>query len=243
MNASCFANARDVADLPGWGPGSATRLRPGVLYRSEAPLPGDVAPMQPWPPEVVVDLRSAGESDLAHPLAGASRVVNLPFFGGADPVALLGHRPSLAEVYALMLDATVPQLLAVAELVASAAGPVLLHCAAGKDRTGLAVAVLLTAVGVPEELVVADYVRSGDKRADLLERMAQSQAPPQREAYRARLAEAPAELFDAPAAVIAGVLARLAAHHGGAVGWLAAGGLDPDVLAGLRDRLVLPPPV
>jgi protein-tyrosine phosphatase len=40
-------------------------------------------------------------------------------------------------------------------------GPVVIHCTAGKDRTGWVVAVLLTAVGVPWDAVMADYLRSG----------------------------------------------------------------------------------
>ncbi len=36
----------------------------------------------------------------------------------------------------------------------------MVHCTAGKDRTGLAVALLLLALGVPEETVIADYTLS-----------------------------------------------------------------------------------
>ena len=53
--------------------------------------------------------------------------------------------------------------------------PSLIHCAEGKDRTGFAVAMVLLAVGVPEETVIEDYLLSNeflDQRASLLSNLA-----------------------------------------------------------------------
>ena len=67
------------------------------------------------------------------------------------------------------------------EDIATADGAVLVHCAAGKDRTGVVVALALAAVGVEREAIVADYVRTGERITEI---MAQLRAS---ETYRADL--------------------------------------------------------
>jgi protein-tyrosine phosphatase len=52
-------------------------------------------------------------------------------------------------------------------LVADEAVPALVHCTSGKDRTGFAAAVILMALGVPRETIVADYLLTNDYRRDL----------------------------------------------------------------------------
>jgi hypothetical protein len=115
----------------------------------------------------------------------------------------------------------------------SDAGPALVHCAAGKDRTGVLLALVLDAVGVERAAVIADYALS----AQHVEAM-----------FRRWTAAAGLEMPDdltphlPRAEVIATVLARLDDEHGrdgrgGAVGWLRANGLDDASLARLRARL------
>ena len=68
---------------------------------------------------------------------------------------------TLADVYRGSLDRNVRRVAAVVRAFLDApSGPVVLHCAAGKDRTGMAVARLLETAGVPREHVVADYALS-----------------------------------------------------------------------------------
>jgi hypothetical protein len=102
------------------------------------------------------------------------------------------------------------------------------HCAAGKDRTGVLLALVLDAVGLEREAVIADYALS----AQHVEAM-----------FRRWTAAAGREMPDdltphlPRAEVIATVLARLDDEHGGAVGWLRANGLDDASLERLRARL------
>ena len=67
-------------------------------------------------------------------------------------------------------DSVVGALRAIAE----AQGAALVHCAAGKDRTGVVIALALTAVGVPSDEVVADYVATGERIELILDRLRSS---------------------------------------------------------------------
>jgi protein-tyrosine phosphatase len=170
-----LANLRDVGGLPTV---DGRRTRPGVLWRSDAPLAGDVT-LGPdghgWPPGSVVDLRHAAELPAPHPLpAVGSTLTTLPVMDALAPDdRARGHDGSLpiAELYLRMLDiaeAWLPELVAVA---AHGPAPVLVHCAAGKDRTGVSVALLLRIAGVTREAILADFAETNRHFAPLLERL------------------------------------------------------------------------
>lgn len=151
-------------------------LRPGVLYRSEAPRTGDDAPPAPaWPPATVVDLRGDRERAGPHPLAGpGTRVVALGLADALAPDARARNRDrsvSWTRLYLDVLDVADAWLPPLVDLAATADRPLLLHCAAGKDRTGIAVALLLALAGVPRPAVVQDYARSADGLAGVHARL------------------------------------------------------------------------
>jgi protein tyrosine/serine phosphatase len=99
--------------------------------------------------------------------------------------------------------------------------PVLIHCSAGKDRTGVLVAVLLELLGVDDQAVIDDYALSGDAMGSMLEYF-KSRSPEARE----RLEAAPAAMFAAEPAAMAGFLARVRAAHGDFAGLAAALGVE-----------------
>ena len=108
-----------------------------------------------------------------------------------------------------------------------------MHCAAGKDRTGVLLAIVLDAVGVEREAVIADYALSAQHVEAMFRRWTSALGR-----------EMPADLTPhlPRAEVIATVLSRLDDTHGrdgsdGAVGWLRANGLDDASLERLRSRL------
>jgi protein-tyrosine phosphatase len=223
-----LVNLRDAGDLAG----SASRLvRRGVLYRSDAPLPGDVQPAGlTWPPATVLDLRSAGErGDGEHPLAeDGARVVSLPLAGALAPEAqarLRAAEVSLPELYAALLDGAPRWLPTLLRVAGGEASPLLVHCAAGKDRTGVTVAILLALAAVPRAAIVADYLATNDVLVALEERM--RTAHPHRP-------EVPTHLMDAPEAAIAGVLDRLGPDP---AGWCQARGADPIDIARWQRRI------
>ena len=67
------------------------------------------------------------------------------------------------------------------QTIARAEGAALVHCAAGKDRTGVVVALALDAVGVERDAIVADYLASGDRIEEIMARLVSSST------YRAEL--------------------------------------------------------
>jgi hypothetical protein len=79
---------------------------------------------------------------------------------------------SLADIYRGILANAGAKLVDVLQVAAIAPGPVLLHCAAGKDRTGVAVALLLRIAGVERGEVVADYVSTNEHMPAVLARIA-----------------------------------------------------------------------
>lgn len=228
-----LANARDVgASVPG--------LRAGVVWRSDAPFAGDSAPagLAPWPPATVVDLRDAQESGPEHPLATWSTVRAIPVLADA---AAAGSRAgaSLEALYRGMISGDAGRAVAaVAAAIAVEEGPVLVHCSAGKDRTGVSIALVLSLIGVGRESIVADYVITAGNMDGVVERMASAWAGEATgEPTGVDVSRIPAAYLTAPAEAIVVVLDAWD-EHGGAEAWFLAHGGDVAHVVALRERLL-----
>lgn len=102
---------------------------------------------------LVVDLREDSERTSAvHDFP----VVSVPLYRSGPPKT--GH---LEDIYEFLLTQRKAELSRAVIEVARAPGPALVHCTAGKDRTGLVVALCLLASGHDDETVLADYEISG----------------------------------------------------------------------------------
>src|SRR3546814_9409940 len=73
---------------------------------------------------------------------------------------LFRSRSAMLVNYRDMPRALLPHLHLLIEAIIAGEMPMLVHCTAGKDRTGVTIAVLLLALGVSREDVVRDYLRS-----------------------------------------------------------------------------------
>ncbi len=159
--------AVNFRDLGGYaaGPGQLTRWR--TLFRADGLgelTEDDLATMRALGIRTVVDLRSGGELEQnrydvdAHPVS----FHHFPFIETIPDPEEFDRRPDLLQSqYLEMLDTSGEQIVAALRVLASPnALPAVFHCTAGKDRTGLLSAIVLTLVGVPEETVVADYALS-----------------------------------------------------------------------------------
>lgn len=137
-----------------------------------------------------------------------------------------------AEPDAAAIDRRATRIVAMMQAVANATpGGVLIHCLAGKDRTGIAVALLLSLVGVDDEQIAADYALSEAALAE--ERAAALAAAPDDEA-RARIVRG----YDARAETMLATLAHLRARHGGAETYLRRAGLSETDIQRIRERLL-----
>jgi rhodanese-related sulfurtransferase len=238
-----LANLRDLGGLRLTGGGTVPA---GVLYRSDAPYPGDLAPddfapdtVLAWPPATVIDLRSAGETAAAYRWPAGVRWHHVPLMREAAVVGADGNAApsadrlprSLDALYRRIIEIRPHRLAALLAMTANAAGPVLVHCTAGKDRTGIAVAVLLLAGGVEPADVVADYTATGPNVPALLDRLhALGRTLPGG-------VQAGSELLGAPADAINIVVGRLTGWPGGAQAWAQAHGAAAEDIRRWRRRL------
>jgi protein-tyrosine phosphatase len=156
-------NLRDVGGYPVAGERKAGTVRWGTLLRSDALHRLDDsgrAALSAFGLRTVVDLRT-DEEVTAAPSAlddAGVRTWHVPVF---DAAAIGGLPPELAAVYRYMIDECGAAIAAaIGHLCEDGALPGLVHCTAGKDRTGLVVALVLEVVGVPDEVIAADYALS-----------------------------------------------------------------------------------
>lgn len=120
------------------------------------------------------------------------------------------------------------------EVVATAHGAAVVHCAAGKDRTGTVVAMALDVAGVPHEEIVADYLLTAERLEAIIGRLLP------RPSYGEALArQDPGEQLPRPESIEA-ILTAVADGWGGAGGWLREHGWSVAEVEHLRDRLTRP---
>ncbi|GAA3191667.1 tyrosine-protein phosphatase [Actinocorallia longicatena] len=108
----------------------------------------------------------------------------------------------------------------------------IVHCAAGKDRTGVVVALALGIAGVTRPAIVADYAATGERISAILARLKASPT------YSADLDKRPDDSHIPHASIMEKFLAGLDEEHGGPARWLTAQGWTDDDTAALRSRLL-----
>lgn len=237
-------NFRGVEGYPVAGGGV---LRAGRIYRSGALdviTPSDVEYMRDeLGVATILDLRhpdELGADGIAHPLR--ERVVHISIFAAdssqqeviAELNGLYGTGIS-PERYLHYLKVAGSQFARAFELFAKDDSyPMLVHCTAGKDRTGVLLALVLDVIGVSHEDIAADYGLSDESISRLiafLERTGRVlEGTP--EEVRARLATPPEKM--------AGFLRLLQAHYGGAAAYLSANGVREATLQRVRELLIAP---
>jgi hypothetical protein len=153
---------------------------------------------------------------------------------GSDPSLLQG---TLAERYTSMLARAGQPFVRIARALIASKGPTLVHCTAGKDRTGIAIAVLLAAVGVTREQIIADYIETGRNMDRVLARIASSPALRNGAQRLELIAECNPELLSAPRRAISAALDELD-EQGGACRLLRSCGMTMKELEALQRRLV-----
>jgi protein-tyrosine phosphatase len=140
------------------------------------------------------------------------------------------HSPVVASYLRYLLqrpDSVVAALRAIAE----PDGATLVHCAAGKDRTGVVVALALTVAGVPRDIIAADYALTQSQIAAILQHLARSD-------LYGREVNSPGQIPPASAAVMVAVLDAIDADYGGVLNWLTGHGWSEPDTNRLRHKLL-----
>lgn len=243
--------SRNTRDLGGYATTDGRTTAWGRLLRSDELqdlTPADRERLADLGLAVIVDLRTAVErsANPTPPMAGVGDL-HLPVY------ETVGHHEridaALADLDAPDTEAPLVTLnremvtsqrarTAYAELVdhvveTLAGGRALLfHCVAGKDRTGLAAAIVLAAVGVDEATILADYLITGDNLAGYVDELVAEIPDPQ-------AAQATRAMWLTDPAYLRAAFAQMRADYGSVDAYLEHGlGIDAGKREALRDALL-----
>ncbi len=238
------------------GAANARIVVPGVLLRSDnlqSLTARDVRVLvEEEALEVVLDLRTELEVELEGPgpMTQEPRVrvehrSLYPRSGGntdldADSVNLWPPtgpsgwpgEPRVVQAYLSYLIARPDSIVASIRTIANTRGAVLVHCAAGKDRTGVIVALALDAAGADRTTIVNDYLATAERIDAIMARLVGSPT------YRAELEGHDPRTHAPLPGTIERVLALLDEGFGGSAAWLEDHGLSGAELEQLRRRVV-----
>jgi protein-tyrosine phosphatase len=225
-------NLRDVGGYPAAG-GRAVRwrtlLRSDALHRLE---PAGSAVLGGLGLRTLLDLRTLAEAEIApSALDGLSaREAHISLLSGDLSALPL----ELEAIYRYVIDECGDTIAEAVQVLAAAdAFPALVHCSAGKDRTGIVVALILAVLGVPDEVIAADYGLS----AVYLD-SERTPAIGQLQASTGLGDSLTRPLLSSPPALMLEVLARVRAAGGSVDGYLLDHGVDPADLDQLRAALL-----
>ncbi len=239
-----LSGAFNFRDLGGYPAGNRAVTRYGRLFRSDGLHrldDADLDILRGIGLATIIDLRTPGEVEHTgrgllgdeairyHHLAvvrrGAGEAVGAPAPAGDD----------LAERYLWYLDTGREALVEALGLVAQPANhPLVFHCTAGKDRTGVLAALVLDILGVDREVIVADYVITADRLELIVDRIRTDPA------YSAGMSKVPASRFTVEAGTMERFLAELHAIYGGARSWAVGAGVASADLDRMQDVLLEP---
>ena len=229
-----FDNLLNLRDLGGHPTTDGAVTRTGSLLRSDdlsQLTPGGLRALEAFGVQTVIDLRWPEEA-ARHPSPVPTALPHVSF----QRISLLLHSEAEWQLRSkqvskegwksLVLEQLGPELARVLRVIAAApAGPLLFHCVAGKDRTGLLAAVLLALADVEPAAIAADYAISAHNL---------------REGYLKRYAETSAErileILRCPEEGSHRMLAFLE-RAGGVQAYLETIGLSPAQVRQLRSRL------
>jgi protein-tyrosine phosphatase len=248
-------NFRDVGGLPTV---DGRKVRHGRLFRSghlAHATESDASFLSTLGLHTIFDFRNAADMRLEGPdveLPGV-RNVNLPLTDPADGAEFWkmvrdGNLDQLRSIladgkaagrmstsYRTIIKQRTAEHSRVLHALAEDSVPALMHCAAGKDRAGLSVAVSLLAVGVEREAIEADYLKSNDPHRRYLVRRSDNSPA----AMSPEVMELLSPLFDARAEYLSAAFETIEQTWGTTERYLTEGlKVSPQTRERLRDRLL-----
>ena len=235
-----MSNVRDLGGLP---TRDGKKVKAGVVVRSDNPKgmteQGHIDLMTVVGPRTMIDLRIEVEVEHdGYTIKDESvTVVNFPMLplSGVTPEQIeAGAFDNLIDDYMGQIEINADSVLnALRIIAASDQHPILYHCTAGKDRTGIVTAMLLDILGVDHEAIAADYQLTTDNMLPIIERI--RNAPVYKENG---LAFAPSWIFASDPETMLAFLERMTAKYGSAEGWALQHGLTQAEIDAIREHLL-----
>jgi len=169
-------NTRELGGYPVFVNGKPRQVKCGLLYRSGSPeyiREEDKAILEKTKIKTVVDFRSSDEKTSAFDLPSIVKKVDLPIDAGNLMGTILktgewqynpspqGAEEEMLKLYEALSEEAIPRYRVLFSLLSDPSNmPLLFQCSAGKDRTGLASALILHALGAAKETIMEDYLCS-----------------------------------------------------------------------------------
>lgn len=238
-----FEAAFNCRDLGGYETTDRRRVRWGVVYRSGSLHRLTIVDLESANQlglRTVIDLRSSAELERSGRFSGIAVAFHhtplfeedsLPF-KWAEPD---DPEPPPGEDYLAIAENGASTLAVAFDIIAECEYPVVFHCAAGKDRTGILAGLLLSALGVSDETIVRDYELTN---RSLAAHLSWAKVNDPKEA--AEIAARPAWLLRSSGPVIKAFLESLRRRHGSIDRYLNGLGVKKQTLDTLRVRLLEP---
>lgn len=223
-------NVRDVGGIPAAG----GLIREGRLFRSGdlvAAAPSAVVELEQRVSHIV-DLRDGQEIASAPSATKEIATTHLPLFLGSV-ASFFEDDMSLDEMYLQLLEQSGQRLVDAIRVIARGE-PTLVHCTVGKDRTGITIALALSAVGADREAVINDYALTASMLPEERNRRIAAFLAVQHPEAKHAVALA----TQSPAEVMRRLLDHVDARWGSAAGYLRANGMTDAELTALRRALV-----
>jgi len=239
-----FRGTFNFRDLGGYQGRAGQTVRWRTLYRADALHRMDtdeLDELRGLGVRSILDLRTRSELDEGRIEADHLGITHfhMPVLGlvwepedldpDADAARVLG------DLYIDMLSVGAPALAAALDTLAvSDRLPAVFHCAAGKDRTGVLAAIVLSLLGVDESIIVADYHRTAQSMDALMDRLA-TERP---ETWTA-MTDQPSPYMKTPPQAMIGFLDHVRAEYGSVLGYVRNIGVSADAIEAINHNLLV----
>lgn len=240
-----YAGLLGFRDVGGLRTNDGGQVRRGLLYRSGTPqfLDSDAARALiadtgiratidlRLPHEVAVEgrgpLDELGVRHLPHPFS-----INDTVSPDSAVAPMPGDDPLVTRYLTYLAQDAAGVVSLISRLLDPGVLPVLVHCTVGKDRTGVAVALLLDAIGVRREDIVADYAAASDDVVASMRRLREMAS------YGATADLYPPQVWTAPPDAMERFLDNIDDRYGGVLTLLADNGVGPEAVDRLTALLI-----
>jgi hypothetical protein len=234
--------AYNFRDLGGYATRDGGRTRWRRFFRSDAMhelTPADLRLLRDLGIVQIVDLRSPAEHERNGfgPLTDEPvRKIHLPVTqqeAGESRAAPTDFHDQLADRYLWYLEVGGQSVATTLAMAGEGRNlPMVFHCSAGKDRTGVVAAMILDIAGVERATIVEDYTLTGYAMPSILDRLRRDPS------VGSRIDEVPPHMFEVQSRAMEGFLDLLYREYGGAREWALQAGVSHAALASMVELLV-----